>query len=332
MTNDESTDTTADEPMDTTADESVDTTGNDSVDTDDDPLVSFVIVTHIRTEDAIEAIESVRDQTYPNLEIVVVASTHEDTYDTLADRYGDAPEVVLIPEETPEGPPAARNEAFRHVSGDFVVTIDDDAVLADADAAERVVSTFAEYPDVGLLSFRSKSYYDGTDNPIEIPYGPDGKHPDEQYYTTYFVGVGAAFRREVIENTRGFPEEYYYAKEELDLSFQVMDAGYEILYVPDLVVRHKKTPIGRPEETERWQLMLGNRMRVSLRHLPLRHVLVSTIVWSAYVLYETGGSVPAVLGAYWSVLGSLPTLYEQRDVVSTRTRQRIAELNGRLWY
>jgi len=167
---------------------------------------------------------------------------------------------------------------------------------------------------------------------MEIPYGPEGKHPARQSYTTYFVGVGAAFRRAAIEAVEGFPEEYYYAMEELDLSFQILDAGFEILYVPDVVVKHKKSAGGRPDKKEQWRLMLTNRMRVSIRHLPWRYVLLSTVVWSGFVLYKTRGSLRSVIKAYRDVFPDLQNLYEQRDVIGTHTRRRIAELNGRLWY
>ncbi|MEA5388468.1 glycosyltransferase [Haloarculaceae archaeon H-GB11] len=206
-----------------------------------EPLVSIVIITYDRVEDAIAAIESARSQAYPRLEVVVIANVPGGSYEPLADRYRDVDAVSIHEEHERGGVSRARNRGFDHATGDIVVILDDDAVFEDQRAIERIADTFEEFPDVGALSFRSTDYADGSDIPTEIPRGPNGTVPDSAYYTTYFVGVGAAFRRQALDAVSGFPPEFFYYKEELDLSFQLLKAGYELRYVPEVVVRHKGT-------------------------------------------------------------------------------------------
>lgn len=298
----------------------------------DGPVVSFLVITHRRAAVVIEAIESVLTQDYPNKEVVVIVSPAGDTYQTVAARFEDVDAVTVEQEQSRRGVAAARNEAFEAATGDILVIFDDDAVFDDQSAAKRIVETFEDNRDVGALAFRSEGYDSGQVILPEIPRGPAGKMPDQRYRTTYFVGVGAAFRRSAIERTTGFPDEFFYYMEELDLSFQLLENGFEILYVPEIVVRHRGEGDGRPELSEQWRLTLENRIRVSIRHLPLRYVLVSAIVWTGYVLYRTGGSIGAVLTAYRNVLADRNALAHQRTVISAKTRRRLGQLNGRLWY
>lgn len=297
----------------------------------DEPLVTYIIIT-MRSEEATEAIQSCLDQDYQHKEIVVVATTETGTYDTLVARFADEDLVRVYEERERRGPPAARNRAIALANGDILVSIDDDAILRSESATRKVVDEMVERPEVGALSFRSVEY--GTDRPIsiEIPRGPDGKIPSETYLTTYFVAVGAAFRAEAFDAVDGFPGEFFYYKEELDLSFQLLKAGYEILYYPKVVVEHKQSGAGRPTANRQWELTLQNRIRVSIRHLPIWHLVVSTLVWTLFTLYKTRLSLSVVVEAYASVIRDRSSLLEQRDVIDAETRRRIAELNGRLWY
>jgi GT2 family glycosyltransferase len=295
------------------------------------PLLSFVVITHRRADQAREAVQSALKQDYPNKEVVLLVSPAGDTFRTLRTEFGDIDTVTVVQEESRRGVAAARNEAFEIASGDFFVILDDDAVFANNSIARRIVSLFNDNPDVGVIAFRSEDYDSGEVIPVEIPRGPNGKDPDNQYRTTYFVGVGAAFRRSALETTSGFPDDFFYYMEEIDLSFQLMKQGYELLYDPDIVVKHKGSGEGRPDENEHWQLTLENRIRVSIRHLPLRHFVISTVVWTLYVIYRTRLSLLPVLRAYHSILSDLNDLKRERQVLSEETQCRVAKLNGRLW-
>lgn len=293
--------------------------------------LSFVIATHKRPYDASECIESILGQTYGDLKVVVVTSPVGDTTSILESRFDD-PRISIVEESERGGPASACNVAFANATGDVIVRVDDDVVFASDSAAERIAAEFDSNPDLGILAFRIVDYETGQVHREEIPVGPDGHQPDERHPTTYFVGAGAAFRAEAFTETQGYPEAFSYQMEELDLSFQILDQGYEAVYEPGIVVRHKRSSPGRPEDHRRWQLTLENRIRVAIRHLPLRYIFSSVLVWTPYVLYRTGGSVRTVVTAYRNLLRDLGTLRDQRNVISSTTRRRVKEHGGRLWF
>lgn len=295
------------------------------------PTLSFILATHLRESDAEEAIKSILAQEYSALEIIVVVSPVGETYAYLERRFGVNDRVHLLKETERRGPPAARNMAFKEAAGDIFVSLDDDAVFRDTNAAQQIVDTFEQHPDIGFLSFRSEDYNTHEVIPHEIPKGPNGREPNSIHPTTYFVGVGAAFRAEAVNATGGFAEEFYYQMEELDFSFQMIREGYYGLYIPDIVVRHKHSQPGRPSNTERWSRLLDNRLRIAIRHLPFWCIISSTLIWSGMVLLETRSYRP-IVQAFRSVLSDTDSLREQRKVLNRSARRRIAQLNGRIWY
>jgi len=91
-----------------------------------EPLVSVFIPTKNRLELLTRAIESVKAQTYKNIEIVVVDDGSTDgTWDYLQ-QENQANGVIIIRNEESQGACAARNAAILASTGDFVTGLDDD--------------------------------------------------------------------------------------------------------------------------------------------------------------------------------------------------------------
>jgi glycosyltransferase involved in cell wall biosynthesis len=92
------------------------------------PPISVVIPTHNRADELGRAIASVRRQTFPDVEIVVVDDGSTDPgaisfLDTL-------PADVVLIRQAQAGPAAARNMGVRHAAGQFIFFLDSDDELA----------------------------------------------------------------------------------------------------------------------------------------------------------------------------------------------------------
>jgi hypothetical protein len=91
----------------------------------DEPLVSIVVMTKNRRGVLPRALESVRRQTYENIDLVVVNDGGEDVADLLADfpraRYVTNPESL--------GPLHVLDHIFEHVSGDYFAELADDDIF-----------------------------------------------------------------------------------------------------------------------------------------------------------------------------------------------------------
>ncbi|SMO53780.1 glycosyltransferase family 2 protein [Halorubrum cibi] len=114
--------------------------------TPDRPLVSAVLITRDRPTKLAGALVSLREQTYPNLELVVVDGSEEPVEPLVSRRSGDLP--VTYRRDDGEGPGAARNLGIRAATGEYVAFLDDDDRWLP-EKVERQIETFT--PEVGTV-------------------------------------------------------------------------------------------------------------------------------------------------------------------------------------
>lgn len=298
-----------------------------------EPLVSYVIATYNRKEDLTDALASILAQEYDRLEVIVVSSSTDDTPEMFegGGRFDDD-RITHLHYDERMGVPEARNIGFEHASGEVLVTLDDDAVLADPGATQRMVSLFDDHEDVGALAFQCRDYHTDEINPHETPDPPDFETTmAEPYRATNFVGVGNALRRTTLAVTGTYPSSFRYGFEEMDLSFRIHDSGYDILYTPDVVVRHKKSPEGRITDIETKERLAGNRIKLAVRNLPWRYVVVTTLLWSAYVVLLTR-SVTSLRNVLGRLHEERAELLDERSVVDARTIRRIKSRKTMLYF
>jgi GT2 family glycosyltransferase len=286
-----------------------------------DPLVSFVIATINRPDDLKEAIESALEQEYRPIEIIVVSNSDE-SESTLFEhggQFSDDPIKYLHFSERMRAP-KAKNIAFENALGEFIVLMDDDAVLVDTEATDQIVSLFERHDDVGALAFQSQSYYTGEPRLFEIPSPPDFELPPvKQMRVSTFCGVGTALRRSVVTDLGGFPDDFIYGFEEQDLSIRILDKKYDILYVPSIIVHHKKSPEGRLTEDRTKMHQIENRIRIAVRSLPWRYVLFTALIWSIYGLLTFRFRLDPLCQIYSRLYNEKDSLLAERSVTDDET-------------
>jgi len=107
--------------------------------------VSVVITTYNRSRLLGRAIQSVLDQGWPELEVMVIDDASSDgTPDLMRSSF---PQVRYVRQDSNRGVCAARNRGLREASNPWVVFLDDDDTLLP-DALERIKARIAELPDV----------------------------------------------------------------------------------------------------------------------------------------------------------------------------------------
>ncbi len=111
----------------------------------DNPLVSVVIPTYNRANIIDKAIDSVLNQTYKNLEVVVVDDGSTDNTEEVIRSYDD-PRVRYIPLEENQGANVARNTGIKEAKGEFIAFQDSDNVW-DERKIEKQVKAYMHSPE-----------------------------------------------------------------------------------------------------------------------------------------------------------------------------------------
>lgn len=90
------------------------------------PLVSAIITTKNRADLLPRALDSVLEQTYQNLEIIVVDDGSDDETSQIIEEYQRNHSIIAIRNEKSLGSNKARNQGIEKASGEFVAGLDDD--------------------------------------------------------------------------------------------------------------------------------------------------------------------------------------------------------------
>jgi glycosyltransferase involved in cell wall biosynthesis len=91
------------------------------------PLVSIIVPIHNRASRLMQAVESVRLQTYPRWELVLVDDGSTDhSGDVIASLAAEDERIVSVIHESNQGAQAARNSGLRAATGDVVAFLDSD--------------------------------------------------------------------------------------------------------------------------------------------------------------------------------------------------------------
>ncbi|WP_432839972.1 glycosyltransferase family 2 protein [Dactylosporangium sp. CA-092794] len=110
------------------------------------PLVSVVVPNYNYSRALPLCLQALLDQTYPNLEIIVVDDCSTDDSAAVAASFG----VRVLRTTSNGGPAAARNLGARHATGEILFFVDSD-VAAHPDAVANAVELLAADPAIGAV-------------------------------------------------------------------------------------------------------------------------------------------------------------------------------------
>jgi GT2 family glycosyltransferase len=166
------------------------------------------------------------------------------------------------------GIPAGRNAGVPGVGGELIFFLDDDASLVRPDTLARVAELFSSAADLGLVQLRVDAREGGVGPRDWVPRLRSGDRSRSGDVTLVWEGAVAMPRR-VFDEVGGWPGEFFFVHEGVDLAWRVLDAGYRVHYAGDLPVLH---PLPVPAASRHgYSRYAGARNRVWLarRHLPL---------------------------------------------------------------
>ena len=156
--------------------------------------VSVVICTYSEEmyEHFEDSLESIRSQTYDDIEIIVIVDGNEPLFERIESEYGDDPDLTLHCNDENLGLSGSRNRALEYATGDVVALIDDDAV-ADERWIEELASVYEERDAIAA---------GGKMTPIWVAGKPEFL-PEEFYWLVGVTHQGFAEAGEEVRNTFG---------------------------------------------------------------------------------------------------------------------------------
>jgi GT2 family glycosyltransferase len=282
------------------------------------PTVSVVLIAQRNSEALGRAIDSVVAQDYRPLEIVLLGNGAE--LRDLSTPEADGVSFRTGATDENRGVAGGRNAAARLATGDWLLFLDDDALLRPGAAAAAVAA--GSEPGTGAVAFR---VIDPDTGATAVWFYPEDatEHGDRSFDVPWVVGGGNLIRRDLFESLHGFWDGYFREMEEIDFSWRLLDAGWRIRYEPLAAIEH-------PERTARlyrhlvpsnilmlWRLLpLPLALRVTLVRLPLFAV-------RAIRHREVGDFVQGLRG----LLAGAPRVARERHLLSPATVEHLRALH-----
>lgn len=223
------------------------------------------------------------------------------------------------------GVSGGRNVAWRRLREfgdvDVLVDLDDDGLLVDADVVRRIADLHAAHDRLGIVSFRIADETGETQR-RHIP-RLRAKDPMRRGLVTTFLGGGHSLSMEMLERTGGWPDAFFFTHEETDLAWRALDAGWDILYEPQLVLQHPRTSPAR--HAVYYRMTARNRVWLAKRHLPAPLVPVYLGAWIVLTVARTR-SVAGLRAWFGGFAEGVRTSGGPRRPMRWRTVVRMARL------
>ena len=129
----------------------------------------------------------------------------------------------------------ARNKLYQKAIGKFFIGFDDDAHPVNANFIQLVTAKFISDSEIGIIAFQEIKGVFNSDNEVL----ENSNRTKENYFVSDFIGSGFTIRKDVYQQTNGFPNWIDIYGEEPCLSIEVLDLGFKILYTSEIVVNHR---------------------------------------------------------------------------------------------
>jgi GT2 family glycosyltransferase len=188
--------------------------------------------------------------------------------------------VVRLPEN--QGVAGGRNAGVEASTGDVILFLDDDGWFTDPGLADHVAGRFAADPRLAVLAFHIVDPTGGTGVRHHVPRLRAGD-PDRSSRVTTFVGAGFAARKSAYLEAGGLPANFFFAHEETDLAWQLLDLGYTLEYDAGAQMCHP--PVSNARHDIWYRYDGRNRVWLARRNLP----------WPLAVLYLANWTLLTVL-------------------------------------
>lgn len=235
-----------------------------------------VVLLHMgdRPAELAEAIASLHRQQGVDLDIVLVGNGWKPT------GIPDGVRTVHLPENV--GIPAGRNVGAAHARGDYLFFFDDDASMRRRDVLAALVARIDGQEDAAVCQPGLSDPRTGATTRRWVPRLWVRSGRDQGGRVASFSEGVVMIRRAAFEQAGGWPGQFFFGHEGVELAWQLVDSGWSLWYEPRIEVHHPFTPAAR--HAHHYRTTARNRVWVARRNLPAPLVPVYLLVWTAVTL------------------------------------------------
>ena len=294
----------------------------------------------------LECVESLKRQTRPDLEVIVVDNSGAG----LVRKNGTAPGARIIENPSNAGFGAAINQGMRASQSPYVATLNDDAV-ACPQWIEHMVDALERRPDVGMCASQVLLFGEQRLDSAGMLVARDASskqrghgRPPADFPVLEEVllpsGSAALYRRSMLEQVGGFDDSFFLYCEDTDVGLRARWAGWKCLYVPHARVQHHYSHSSGRASGLKAYYVERNRLFCLVKNFPgamlaaAPFASLSRYCWHLWFLLQNRGTAARfraegnagvkmawyIVKAHLALIGSLGRLWRQRREIRRNAR------------
>jgi glycosyltransferase involved in cell wall biosynthesis len=171
-----------------------------------------------------ELLESVLNQSYQNIEVIIVNDGSTDDTADILDRITHKKVRVIHTENS--GPSNARNLAIKHARGEIIFNLDADNKIGPT-LIEKCVAVFNTHPNTGIV-YSDLVYFGYRTGPFVLP-----DYSLEEMLRANCIDASACFRRADWAKTEGYSAVFTNAYEDFDFWLSLLELGVEVYKIKE---------------------------------------------------------------------------------------------------
>jgi GT2 family glycosyltransferase len=243
------------------------------------PKVSVIIVNWNRNELLFDCIQSLRNQTFQDFEVIVVDN-------------GSKPKPLKIPgcrmiyNSRNWGFAGGVNTGIEVAYGEFIALLNNDARANKHWLQELVSATY----DGGGMWASNIIRKDGSIESMGCYVYPDGNGMCRRGYdhsVDFPSGCAAMYRRSMLEKIGLFDESFFMYNEDTEIGIRAQRGNWFCRYVPTAVVTHLGSQSTSRNSLKKLYYVERNRIKIMLKHFTFWQI-VKSIPWTVK-RYMRGG-------------------------------------------
>lgn len=202
------------------------------------PLVSVIIPCYNDHKYILEAISSINQQTYKNVEIFVIDDGSDETTKQILRSIKQANLSIL--HQPNGGPSNARNNGIKEARGEFILTLDADDYF-EPSFLEKALFILENNPTIGLVTCNGYIFNEK---------GIIGKIISKKGSASDFLFSNSAlgnslFRKICWSNVGGYDEDMKNGYEDWDFHVSILSCNWEIEIVDEYLFHYRDKPNSR---------------------------------------------------------------------------------------
>ena len=204
-------------------------------------LVSVVIPTYKRPTMLDRAIDSVLNQTYENIEVIVVDDNNPDTdyrkeTETIMEKFKNEKKVKYIKHEHNKNGSAARNTGWKNSNGEYITFLDDDDVISSnrIELMAKLLDSLDQSWGMCYSAYELKKENGEVQKSFSKKFG---NCYINALMRTFFMGSGSNLflRKSVVDEIDGYDESFIRNQ---DIEFLVRATEkYKIAYIDEVLLK-----------------------------------------------------------------------------------------------